>query len=52
MKRVKKERKDEDLEDQSRSFHIYLGDIPIRRQNGKEGIMKKLYKDISQKQRT
>lgn len=52
MKREKMDRKTKDFEDQSSSFHIYLGDIPIRRQNGREGVIKKLYKDISQKQRT
>ena len=49
MKRVEKERKDENLEDQSRRFHIHLGDILSMRQNGKEEI-KKLYKDTVQKQ--
>ena len=51
MKRVEKERKDENLEDQSRRFHIHLGDILSMRQNGKEEI-KKLYKDTVQKQMT
>lgn len=52
MKRVEKERKDENLEDQSRRFHIHLGDILSMRQNGKEEIIKKLYKDTAQKQMT
>lgn len=52
MKRVKKERKDEDVEGQSRRFHIHLGDILSMRQNGKEEITKKLYTDTAQKQRT
>lgn len=39
MKREKMEIKAKDFEDQSGSFHIYLEDIPIRRQNGREGIM-------------
>ena len=52
MKRVEKERKDENLEDQSRRFHIHLGGILSMRLNGKEEIIKKLYKDTAQKQMT